>query len=372
MVADKAKSDSIWAMVIGFGLAFLPIHNKWLTDLATNSKGETMFFLPSFGYLLLLMGIGLFLLNNWERVKQAGWGDKKVLIPLAVICIGIGLSGITANGMTAKFAPLGMGVFLLGLYFVARILGKQIFLPVAVGVGIASLGIITYAVWNPSVVSGGFVFEKNYAIATSYILLGLAMFRYRYWWALGGLSVIALFLSGSPYAVYALCVVGLVAVIRRDWTKRAVAILGCACILIGSSFYSGYGERLYTYTWHIIQTATVGANHIDSCYVFSNRWDDIKSALTNLKPLGEGYNLTAFTTKTVHNVPLVIVQQLGWFGILASMAWLWVSVWCLIKTKWKYAWTLILALSVFDHSVWTQLAPWWWALAGVSCREGER
>ena len=27
---------------------------------------------------------------------------------------------------------------------------------------------------------------------------------------------------------------------------------------------------------------------------------------------------------------------------------------------------LVLSLSVFDHFMWTQLAPWWWAIIGVS------
>jgi len=82
--------------------------------------------------------------------------------------------------------------------------------------------------------------------------------------------------------------------------------------------------------------------------------------------LGDGYNLTAYTVHTVHQVPIVIVQQLGWPGVVASLAWLWVVVWCLVKTRWKYAFTLILALSVFDHYVWSQLAPLFPALIGAS------
>jgi hypothetical protein len=62
----------------------------------------------------------------------------------------------------------------------------------------------------------------------------------------------------------------------------------------------------------------------------------------------------------------VLVQQLGWPGVLAGMAWLWVSIWCLVKTKWKYLFALIFALSVFDHFIWTQLNSIWWLAVGVS------
>ena len=50
------KAHKWWVVVIGSGLALSPVHNHWLTKLATNQKGETLFFLPAFGYLLLIMG----------------------------------------------------------------------------------------------------------------------------------------------------------------------------------------------------------------------------------------------------------------------------------------------------------------------------
>jgi len=90
------------------------------------------------------------------------------------------------------------------------------------------------------------------------------------------------------------------------------------------------------------------------------------TALTNLEPLVAGYNITKFNKTFVHNVPLIIVQQLGWPGIVAGVAWMWIVIWGIVKTKWKYAWWLMLILSVWDHFTWTQLAPWFWALAGVS------
>ena len=86
---EKKKAYSKWWLIlIGFGMAVIPIHNTWLTRLATiygdkspgeTLYGETLFFLPAFGYLLLIMGAGMFLLYNWNRVRAAGLGDNQGL-----------------------------------------------------------------------------------------------------------------------------------------------------------------------------------------------------------------------------------------------------------------------------------------------------
>jgi len=43
-----------------------------------------------------------------------------------------------------------------------------------------------------------------------------------------------------------------------------------------------------------------------------------------------------------------------------------VTIWCLRRTRWKYAWVSVVALSVFDHYIWDQLAPAFWLLVGAS------
>jgi len=96
------------------------------------------------------------------------------------------------------------------------------------------------------------------------------------------------------------------------------------------------------------------------------RWLVIRDAMTDIQPLGIGYGLTNFRPTTVHNVPLILIQQMGWPGMLAAIAWLWVTIWCLRRTRWKYAWVSVVALSFFDHYIWTQLAPYFWCLVGIS------
>lgn len=377
------KSDRHWAAAIGIGLALFPIHNKWLTDL-TSVNGQATLFLPVFGSVIWILATLFFIRDNWHRLN---WGDKKVYVPLLVIVGAIGLSGITDNTWGGKVAPLLMGLSLLSLYLATRILGKDVFLPLAIGAGVASLGIIAFGIWHLGLMTGGAVFEKNYDAATGFVLLGAALFIHKWQWLLAGLALVAMFLSGSPEAVFALGVLGMVVLLRQDWSRK-MAVVVLPVVLVALLWFGlGSGQKLYSLTsialrnrpvselsgqsWRSPTGRVTPRGVVEGDTALERRWANIKRAVTGIKPLGEGYNLTEFSKVfMVHNVPLVIVQQLGWPGILAGLAWLWVSVWCLVKTRLKYVWVLVLSLSLWDHYIWTQLAPWWWVIVGVSTAGG--
>ncbi len=364
------KPSRWWAIVIGAGVALSPIHNQYLTQLTTNFKGETLFFLPAFGYLLLIMGAGLFLLNNWQRVKEIGWGDRRVVGCLLFIILAISASGAAYSGLQDRFAPMGMGLALFALYLCGRVLGKDMFLPLAIGAVIASLGVIAHQIVHPGVITGGFVFEDNYDIVVGYVLLGVALFIHKWQWLLAGLALVAILLTGSPEGLFALGVMGVVVLMRKDWGRKLAIVVAPLLILVVTGLISGYGQTLYSYTAKVAtgEAATpYSTGESVPIKATEYRVQVAIDAMSNIKLLGEGYNLTDFSrSPNVHNVPLVIVQQLGYPGILAAMAWLWVSIWCLIKTRWKYVWILILTLSLWDHFIFTQLAPAWPLIIGVT------
>lgn len=410
MGKDKNPQYKAWAILIGSGLALSPIHNQWLTELVTQN-GEVGFFLPAFGYAIWILATLAFLTwkANW---RELDWGEKRVFVPLLIIVGAIGLSGITADTLGGKVIPLLMGLSLFALYLVARKLDKDILYPLAIGAGVASLGIIIHGFIYTGQITGGFVFGGNYDIVVGYVLLGSALFIHKYRWLLVGLALSAMFLSGSPEAIVSVSAVTIVVLWQRDWNRRLVIAVSPTLLLIIVWFSLGYGQELYAHTFQIVETEVatsdtlqivkkevvknevVGAVAKDTIRVVKSflivkdaspapvsvnkkdesktmgatsfRFSVIKKAMANIKPFGEGYYLTAFVEDTVHNVPLVIVQQLGYAGILAGLAWLWICGYCLVKTRWRYAWVLILSLSVFDHFIWTQLAPYWWMLAGVS------
>jgi hypothetical protein len=368
----RAKPSRWWSIIIGSGIALSPIHNQFLTHLLTNSKGETLFFLPAFGYLLLIMGAGLFLLNNWQRVKAISWGDRRIVGCLLFIVLAISASGAAYTGLQDRFAPMGMGLALFALYLCGRVLGKDMFLPLAVGAAVASLGVIAHQVVYPGVITGGFVFEGNYDIIVGYALLGTALWVHKWQWILAGLALVAILLTGSPEGIFAIGVIGVAVLWRRDWGRRLAIVGAAVAVVLIIGLVSGYGLTLYGYAGKVASgepASPYGENYDkgEPRDAIGYRIEVIRDAMTHIQPLGEGYNLTDFSrSPNVHNVPLVLVQQLGWPGILAGMAWLWVSVWCLVKTRWKYVWTLVLALSLWDHYVFTQLAPLWPAIVGAS------
>ncbi len=367
ILSSRTKSNRRYAYVIGAGITLFPIHNKWLTDI-TSINGMATAFVPAFATALWVLATLFFVRDNW---KTLNWGDKRVWFPLLITAGAIAISGGTADTWSGRFAPLGMGVSLFALYLVARTLGKDMLLPLAIGAGAASLGILISGALHSGIPTGGLVFERNFDIATGYILLGAALFTHKYQWILVSLAVLSLAISGAPEAVFAVGVVGVVALLRRDWSRRLLMAVSVVVLVMGAGLLAGWTQRLYNYTAETINNEPI-AGYSATEYVspLEIRWLVVRDAMRNLKPLGDGYNLTGFTVKTVHNVPLIIIQQLGIPGILASVAWLWVTIWCLAKTKWKYAFIIILTLSLVDHYYWSQWAPIWWTVVGVSLTSG--
>jgi len=52
-------------------------------------------------------------------------------------------------------------------------------------------------------------------------------------------------------------------------------------------------------------------------------------------------------------------------------AWLFLMFFGLVRTKWKYVFGVILALGMFDHMMWTWLAPLTLIILGVSTMDDE-
>ena len=357
-------------------MALFAIHNIWLNELVTDGSGVVQVFLPAIGAALWIIGAASFVLINYEDITL---GPKKVYIPLLVIVAAIGLSGINASTLKDAVAPIGMGLALFSVYLAVRTLGREVFKPLMIGAVVASLGVIAYAFVDPGVKSGGYVFAGNYDIIVGYVLLGASLYKWRFQWAVVSLAICALILTGSPEALFVMGGMAVVFVILNRVKNQAMYAIIPVIITVGVLFGTGYGDDLYEYTYQVATnqvTVTDEYNPDTGDLVheivpgsdgsaIGYRTHVIKQAMLDIKPLGEGYNLTAFEVGTVHNMPLIMVQQLGYPGILAALAFLWVSFYCLFKTRYKYVWALILILCVFDHYIWTQLAPIWWATIGL-------
>jgi len=361
-----AKQWKAIVILIGVGLALAPIHNRFLTDLAT-VNGQVLFFLPSFGYVLLASGVGVFVLKYWPQVKECGFGDKKVWMPLLVLVVGMGLSGVVnGNSFQSRLSPLVMGVVLFAVYLVARVVGKDIFRALTPFVIIGSASIIVAGIVNPGQYTGGFI--TNYCAAAGYLIFGALVYQGRWRYAVMCVALVALFFVGALEAVFIVGVLVCVLVIRRDFSKRLLAWASVGLAVVVTWGILGYLGPLYEGNQNVavlcgLLTGEVAIDATGVQALTSGRWTPIVDAVQNFSLVGRGYSLSTVGGAVVHNMPLIIMHQVGPF---AALSWLFVSIYCLVKTGWKYAWVAILAMGVWDHYLWTQMAPFWWVLVGVS------
>jgi hypothetical protein len=179
--------------------------------------------------------------------------------------------------------------------------------------------------------------------------------------------LIALCFVGALEGVFIMAVLIVAILWRRDWGKRILLPIGAVIVLIVSFGVMGYLVPLYNHNPNLQSLSQFFASGVldeeTLNGITTSRWEVMKIALADIQILGHGYKPGLAEAYTVHNVPLVIIDQIG---LLAGLAWLVVSLWCLIKTKWKYAWIAIIVMGVWDHYIWTQFAPYFWVLVGVS------
>lgn len=346
-----------WAILLGIGLALSPT----ISCVAVIE--------------LVALGAGFLVYSNWDRVKRIGLGDRVTVACLFVILAAIALSGLPMHPFSHKFGPALVAACLFAVYLAGRIVGKDIFWLLGIGVAVTCIGMLVYSVVDPGETSGGYIFNTHFDLFVGYVILGAVLFfSSQYRWLLVGAVLVALLLSGVPEAVLPVGVLVLVAVIRKDWDRKILYIGGVIAVMAVVLLVSGAGRDLYYYAWQsasnghtVVDPKDKDGNAIEGTYSpMGWRWTVIDNAMRDIEPLGSGYNATNFTDDMVHNVPLVIVQQTGYFGILAAIAWLVMCTRGLVKTKWKYAWMAILALGVFDHFIWTQLQFIVFAVAGAS------
>ncbi len=362
-VDKRVKPNKRWAIIIGVGLALFPIHNLWLTNV-TSIGGMATFFLPAIGAIIWIMGVLLFIRNNW---KNLDWGDKKIFIPLLVIVASMGLSGfINGESLGGKVSPLFIGLALFASYVVARTLGKDIFKMLVPFVILGALISLIIGIINPGESSGGLI--TNYCASAGFLIFGAIVNQGKWQWAFIVIALVGVFFIGALESVFICGVLGMVILIRRDFSKRFLIVSGGLVGLVGLWITLGYLTPLYEGNQNIavlmdVIKGNASLNEGSLRLITSGRWEVIVDRLKHTSILGYGYNMGIDIRGTVHNVPLIISHQIG---PIAALAWLFVTAYCVIKTKWKYAWIALIAMCVFDHYIWDQCAPYFWCLAGVS------
>jgi len=237
-------------------------------------------------------------------------------------------------------------------------------------------------IMDTGVRAGGIISHSaNYDIAVGLLVFGTLVSAIKKQWWLSALTIVGLFFTGAEEGILCVGVLGIVLLIKRDWSKKLLAPVAALVIVLAICTPLGITQQLYGRTpamissaGEVIITAPTEAGteewreKVNKALV-DKPSHEYSSAISNFKFFGHGYNIGHFYVGIPHNVPLIIVDQIG---ILAALAWLWIMGYCLVKTKWRYAIIGVLALSTFDHFIWTQVAPWWWVLVGVASADKAR
>ena len=380
-------------ILLGVGLALFPVHNKLQPGIyETNGELHAVIFLPQIAFGLIAFALCI----EWHKKQKWDFGDKKVWIPLLVIVGSIFIQTLL-NFNIESLASACFGACLFGVYLVSKKIGTKIWLVMLPFLIIEAVSTIIYGFVYPGIRAAGLITSPypivpnvNYDIAIGFMIFVLvAQGKVKWWITL--LVCIALFFTGAPEMIFVVGVIGLAVLIKRDFSKDMFKIVGIVLLIAGLWAIPGYTQDIYSLSGDklgALNEAITGQNtspefldnselyqgtFVDTTqssrlrriinYTFSGRIEVMEKAIKNISFFGHGYNVLGFTTKTVHNLPLIIVDQIG---ILAGIAWLWLTLYHLVKSKWNYLWIAIIALSIWDHYLWTQICFYWWVALGAT------
>ena len=392
MGESRYKRNMAW--VIGIGIALLAIHNRWLT--LTDSSGITWIFLPQLGMSLSIIGVLMIIMVYKKKVT---WGSKWLYIPLLIIAASIAIADMWQYAVGTKTLMQAGGsivfaLYLVGIYLSARILKEALFRPFLYITIIVSMSCVVMGLMHFGVKTGGLASPTNYDMATGLMVFGLLVSAVKHQWWLSAVVLAGLVFTGAEEAIVAIVVLAVAVLIRRDWSKKLLLPVGVITIIVIGGLLLPHNAHRMTLEKpellvQIIKTPT-GYVHINSLSTIVYDGQEYREQkivtkaealdylsgyrylkywrISELQPFGYGYNISNFNDDAnrgaiPHNVFLVITEQVG---LIAALAWLFVVGYCLVKTRYKYAFIGLLALAVFDHYYWTQVAPWFWALVGVA------
>jgi hypothetical protein len=262
-----------------------------------------------------------------------------------------------------------MAVVLFASYIVARILGKQLFYMLIPFVILGSIIATVQGIFNPGVpasIAHGLI--TNYCAYAGFLIFGVVVNKNKWQWLLCLVAVIGVFFIGSLEGMFVVAVLAITILIRKDFSKKLLIVAGSLIILAGIFLALGYLTKLYEGNNNIAVLFNLFSNNINTneqtmSDLRSGRWTVIIEAMKDIRVFGYGFSLSTVDGGIVHNIPLIIVDQIG---ILGALAFSFVTVYCLIKTKFKYAFIAVIAMGIFDHYLWTQLTPYWWILIGIA------
>jgi len=344
--------------LLGIGLAIMPI--------------QRIHFVAISGLAIILF-VSLYVVYiKWREVVKI---PRALLILVTVLALlAVFIPGSTTY---AKFYIVGMWC----VFFAAYALGPKVLTPLGIGAIVGGLSVIIISIVYDFARSGGIYHVLNYNQATGVILLGTILWRWKYQWVVVPIAVLGALFTGADEAFAIIAVLGLAVLIRRDWGKRLiptmlVVLVPFVFLLLPSNpvqkLWDTIPMTIRAVTQQEVtlpqQEVTLPQQEVDTSRQskvtadLNNRWSIITSSLKDVQLFGHGYEPDNVETSTIHNTPVRILWELGPLGLIC---WLGLIVYGLCRTTWKYAFVAVIGAGLFDHFVWTQLAPYFFVLLGV-------
>lgn len=331
-------------------------------------------FLPQIGTAILLGMVLFMVFHRWGDLKKIGLGSRALWIPLAVISASAVLRLIVQQDLDTLAGALFMAC-MFGLYVVSRIYGEKalsFFTPVVI-IGVISIIVQALVTRNPA----NWGLFNNYATASQFLIFGWVVSPRKHQWWLAGVVIAGLYFTGAPEAIFYVAVMGLVILIRRDWSVKIalpLSVLGALMILCS---LTGLTQILWQRSFDMVngvyvalmdKTLTNGQRDELLDKATNMRWLSTWQLQRNIEPLGHGLDLTNMKTLEAgahvnHNIVLLVTDQLG---PVAGLAWLGAMIVGIKKTKWKYGFLALILFGVFQPFVWTLMAPYMWIMAGTA------
>ncbi len=337
--------DKVLPYSMGIGLAVIPVHRVQL--------------MAALGLALVLTVAVAVTYRHWRETLRM---PKVILFPAVVITV---LALVSGGDLYGKMYAVGMLCILCS----ARVLGVELLKPIGIVAVIGGISVVVAAVLGGFARTGGMYQSVNYNLAMGAIGMGAVLWRFKYQWVVLCIALLGMLFTGSDEAFVVIAVVGLAVIVRRDWNWKCAVVGAVDLLLAGLVAFTGVG-RLWETVPAIARAAIGSEKSSDSLseaqrmavVSWKTRIQTVSDSLRDIKLFGHGYAPDNVKYTTVHNVPLRVLYEIGPLGMLS---WLWVVGYGLWKTTWKYAFTAVIGMSVFDHFLWTQLAPYFWVLLGV-------
>jgi hypothetical protein len=377
------KYQNILAWALGIGIVSFAFRDYYYQGIMI---GLVLCVATLFIMLVIIM-------NDRTRPKNV-LGSKWVWIPLLVVSLSIIASGLFRYLVDKNTVTLldrtTIAVVFFGTYLACRMLGEKVFKPFSIAVIIESVSVVVYSLFiHYGIHNGGLASVKDYNVAIALMLFGAIVSIGKKQWLIVLIALVGIFFAGAEEGIFALIIVFITILIRRDFSvKLWLSVVAIIIIVALGMTPFNYTRSLYALpidkvtelithkhnTNSIIfsdnpsnNTTVFDPNHFNSTsdYLVNGRIDLMKKAFENWNWLGSGYvmNPVDSVDNAIYNVPLVIAEQVG---ILGTLAWVVVLMFCLVKTKWKYAFIAVIALMLLDNFMWCQCGLWFFTLVGVA------